>query len=212
MTPRYGWSGVIALAIVGLAAALALSIALPVALRQLLIALGDLDASLLPPIIGLASALLAFAGVGISGLVGLQVLRRDRAENTGEEARAIAAALSGECEDLAGMFRARADFILERLKQHGTTDQTVMITLNLAEIFPLPTIIYEAVSPKIGLLGVALAKSTVVSYGRALVWKSYAERTMAGADWARDMYRENQLEGLFRNHAQELAKFAGLQN
>jgi hypothetical protein len=149
--------------------------------------------------------------VGISGLVGMQVLRRDRAENYDTEARAVAAALSGECEDLAGMFRARAEHILERLKQHGKAHETAEITMDLAEIFPLPTVIYEAVSPKIGLLGVTLAKSTVVSYGRALVWKSYAERTMDGAAWARDMYRENQLEGLFRHQAQELARFAGLE-
>lgn len=111
MTRQYGWASVVALSIVGLAAALSLSIALPIGLQFVLTSLGEARGLLLQPIVSLASALLAFAGVGISGLVGLQVLRRDRAENNNLEARAIAAALSGECEDLAGMFRARSDHI-----------------------------------------------------------------------------------------------------
>lgn len=206
MNHRYGWSSIVVLAIVGLAGALSLSVAVPMALRTALVNSGDVDASLLQPIVSLASAMLAFAGVGISGLIGLQVLRRDRVEGHDAEARAVAAALSGECRDISTMFGARGDYLKRKLEE----EQGDPLTINLGATYPLPTIIYEAVAPRIGLLGVKLAQSTVLRYGRALAWKAETEVTRSRERWLEAKGRQYNLAVEFKNYSEVLARFAGL--
>jgi hypothetical protein len=203
---RPGWAGIVVLAIMGFAAALATSVAVPLALRSALLQLGDADVNLLAPIVTLASALLAFAGVGVSGLIGLHVLRRDRAETQHASARAVAAALSGECKDIAGLFKIRIATAKARLER----SQDDSVTLNLNQSFPLPTMIYEAVAPNIGLLGVELANATVLTYGRALVWKSYGSQTMTKGEWWEAIRIQELRMRNFEQHSDRLAAFAGL--
>lgn len=196
------WTHVIVLAVIGFAAALAISVAIPIVLRSALATFGDSEGQLLQPIVSLASALLAFAGVGISGVIGLNLLRQDH----DAEARSVAAALSGECRDLAALFLARS----KRLQELLDDKESDPVTIALNDTYPLPTVIYEAVAPKIGLLPVDLANSTVVIYGRALGYKMEVDRTRSRLRWQRNVLRQQDIAGMFQEQGKLLASFARL--
>jgi len=154
---------------------------------------------------GIVGSTISFFGVALSGLIGLHIVRRDRFDQLDWERRSLAAALAGECFDIAGVLDARASMMEHRIGD-AAEDQ---ITLDLRELPHISTAIYEGNTARMGCLGPALAEKTVLLYGRALVWKNYGQLKRTRASWQASVARNREIASMLKQHSAELKVAAG---
>lgn len=188
-------------AIVGFVVAVSIATALSVLVSQIL----EIPRDRLAEVTGaFVVGTLSFVGVAVSGLIGLQVIRRDRFEQTDLERRSLAGALAGECRDIAGVMKIRATRIKYNIKKASGSE----IEIDFSTLPYISTVIYEGNTNRIGLLGPKLANKSVVLYGRAFVWKNYKILSRRRKSWNSTIRRHKKIHRMFDRLSKELSVIA----